>query len=195
MATSLRQSQKRVEMKYQKIHFYRHRDFVSTCLRECFKYHGIQLEDRTVTDYCDAQRNAVIRHLQPRHDMFHMLETLTQRLEAMAIVSNIDNDHLGPLVNRWRLNEYMRFCLSSESAQSCKPDSAIFNQALKMLGVNVSSCLFVGDSEQYDILGASVIGMKTIRFFDGLSNKTCTCADYQIKTLSELIPIVDDLQQ
>ena len=51
--------------------------------------------------------------------------------------------------------------LCSEMARSCKPDPAIFLQALAAVGVAPDRAMFVGDSVEADIVGGNRVGMRT----------------------------------
>ena len=42
-----------------------------------------------------------------------------------------------------------------------KPDQAIFNHALSLIGATPSDTLFVGDNQEADIGGADGVGMRT----------------------------------
>ena len=49
----------------------------------------------------------------------------------------------------------------SEEYGARKPDPAIFRYALKLLGKEAESTLFIGDNAEEDIVGAAVVNMQT----------------------------------
>ncbi len=53
-----------------------------------------------------------------------------------------------------KMDEWADCCIISEDVGCSKPDPAIFNLALKALGVNHKDCLMVGDNLKSDYLGA-----------------------------------------
>ena len=87
--------------------------------------------------------------------------------------------------------------LCSEEAGSCKPDSAIFLQALAAVDTSPQDALFVGDTVETDVVGASRVGMRTAllsgREFS-LNTSSSAAADHQpthrISKLSEVVDLV-----
>lgn len=75
-----------------------------------------------------------------------------------GVVSNADTDHL---YNALSSNELtFDLVVSSESAKAYKPDPAIFKDALETLGVEPGHVLYVGDSQEDDIVAASRGGIR-----------------------------------
>jgi putative hydrolase of the HAD superfamily len=128
------------------------------------------------------------------------LRALKARGMYLAIVSNIDDDYLDPLVEKHALDEVLDHWTSSEEARSCKPDVAIYQYALKKAGLSAAETLFVGDSLQHDIAGASASGLRSARIIEEGVTTPLTSGleitaqpDYEIRALSELIAIVESL--
>jgi putative hydrolase of the HAD superfamily len=61
-----------------------------------------------------------------------------------------------------QLEPHFDSILSSEAAQSCKPDPSIFQEALRRAGCPPQEALFVGDSLQQDIAGANRVGLRSV---------------------------------
>jgi HAD superfamily hydrolase (TIGR01509 family) len=148
----------------------------------------------------DRQRSAVVDHLPLRDDCLETLQALKAKGLYLAIVSNIDDDYLAPLVTKHGLDNVLDHWTSSEEAQSCKPDKAIYHYSLDKAGFSASEGLFVGDSLHHDVAGASAVGMRSVRISEPgietpLTNGLAITAqaDYEITQLRELIAIVDDL--
>lgn len=152
--------------------FYMHRELVSLSFELAV---GAQLTAAAKLDqslapivstaaanFCSRQRTSVVQDLRPQQDMQLTLQTLRHWGLPMGIVSNIDEDYLQPLVAKNALASYFDFSLSSEQAQSCKPDQKIFAQAFSRLLVHQpAQVLFVGDSLVHDVAGAQEFGMVT----------------------------------
>lgn len=161
--------------------------------------------DRTVSDavaerFQAAQRQLVIEHLPIRRECHDALAELKSRGLYLAIVSNIDDDYLHPLVEKHDLHRWLDHWTSSEEAGSCKPHTGIYHYALGKAGLTVGETLFVGDSLHHDVAGASAVGMRSARITEeGVSTPltsglTVTAEpDFHITTLTELINIVDAL--
>jgi 2-haloalkanoic acid dehalogenase type II len=147
----------------------------------------------------ENQRDLFIRSMEIMPDCH---ETLT-RLKAMGLylsaVSNADENHLQPLVERAELHRWLDHWTCSETAQSCKPDKRFFEIALQKSGLSADQVLFVGDSREQDIQGAHSVGMRTVLISETnqpammeVGRKTPE-PDFRITKLSELPPIVEKL--
>ena len=75
-----------------------------------------------------------------------------------GVVSNADDDHLNRALSRNRLA--FPVVVSSESARSYKPAPEIFHEALRLIGSRPEETLYVGDSQDDDIVGARRAGIK-----------------------------------
>ena len=165
--------------------FYYHRDFVREACRRTFRALLNTDANELAHTYFEIQSISVINLLEPRSDCLSVLQALRNDGSVTAIVSNIDNDWLFPLVDKWQLGRKTDLILSSETAKSCKPHSKIFLDACSYLDCEPSDVLFVGDSEENDVGGAKILGMKTARL--NIEGKSQTQADLHIKSLSDLL--------
>jgi len=77
----------------------------------------------------------------------------------MAVVSNADDAMLREILARNRLA--FDVVVSSEACRAYKPASAIFEVAVRELGVPPREVLHVGDSLDADVAGAQRLGMAT----------------------------------
>lgn len=147
--------------------------------------------------YRHEQHNAVLSGLHLKDDCHSTLAELKSRGLYLSIVSNIDDDMLNPLVEREGLDVYFDHWTSSEAAASCKPDPVVFEFSLAKSNLLASSVLFVGDSPEHDVLGASRMGMRTVLIVEeGIkpplqSGKETVAADHEISSLRELTYLVN----
>ena len=131
-----------------------------------------------------------------REDCLDTLRALRERGLYLSIVSNIDDDHLFPMVERSGLNEVLDHWTSSEEARSCKPDPRFFELAMQKAGHSADQVLFVGDSPEHDVAGAKGVGMTTALIVeDGgapplQTGRATTAPDHQIRSLSELLELI-----
>ena len=72
-----------------------------------------------------------------------------------------------------------------------KPEREAFLFAADSRGVSPDTCLFVGDSEQYDIQGARNAGMRTAKRLTEYSNKTSS-ADFVFSNFADLKRFIFD---
>ncbi|MEM1433391.1 MAG: HAD family hydrolase [Pseudomonadota bacterium] len=154
-----------VEQEFVGRRFFLHRELVLTAVTR----YGALLRDAGIAVDGDAlgrafyalQRTAVTEQLRPREDAAHVLQTLREWGYQVGIVSNIDEDYLGPLLAREPDLAACHFVLSSEYCRSCKPDAAIFQRALARSGLPPEQILVVGDSLTNDVRGAYTMGMRS----------------------------------
>ena len=60
------------------------------------------------------------------------------------------------------LDSLVNFSLISEAVGVRKPEPEIFLEAVRRFGAEPSSCTFVGDHPEKDIVGAQRVGMQTV---------------------------------
>lgn len=180
--------------------FYLIRDYFQTVNDAFFERLCISAnseDDRWLTR---QQSEIVANDLVLKPDCHRVLDALIARGIYRSIVSNIDEDMLWPLVERGDLAHRFDHCTSSEAAGACKPDGKIFAVALEKSGFAPNEVLFVGDSMEQDILGANAAGMHTALIQDAaldapmhIGTIKTTDPDYRVGSLSELLPVVENL--
>jgi HAD superfamily hydrolase (TIGR01509 family) len=128
-----------------------------------------------------------------RDDCLETLEALRSQGLSLALVSNIDDDFLEPMLEHLDLRPYFDDWISSELAGSCKPDARIFHYALERASCGPEEAMFVGDSRVHDIQGARGVGLRSV-LISGVSHLDDESfqaePDHVIRALSELPGIV-----
>ena len=180
--------------------YFLHRDLFGDTLTAFADQFDKNVHDDVRERFHAAQRQAIIDHLPLREDTHDTLEALKSRGLYLAIVSNIDDDYLDPLVDKHGLDEWLDHWTSSEEARSCKPHTEIYHYSLIKAGLEVHETLFVGDSLHHDVAGASAVGMRSARIREEGVKTPLTSGldvtaepDFEITSLTELIDIVDRL--
>lgn len=184
-----RQHRRQVEREALNSAFYMHRGLVAEALARTQAEFGFSNREAAQT-FCDAQANSVTAELHLREDTVTTLQTLRRRDYYTAIVSNIDDNYIVPLLKRTGLAQYFDYWISSERARSCKPHAGIFTQALQQAQIDPSEVLFVGDSVPHDVVGAQRLGMGTALLTVDHASRETQGADYGIVKLSELLEIL-----
>tara|TARA_B100001123_G_C15337792_1_gene1033549 strand:- start:870 stop:1562 length:693 start_codon:yes stop_codon:yes gene_type:complete len=113
------------------------------------------------------------------------------RLEVPhGVVSNADTDHLQAALSSNCLS--FELVVSSESAECYKPNPSIFDPALDALGLPPECVLYVGDSQEDDIVGAKRVGLPVAWLNrDGAEKKDgVPDPDFVIESLAELKAII-----
>jgi len=78
------------------------------------------------------------------------------------ILSNIDNDFLFDLLDRFNLKNKFDHIFTSEDLRSYKPNAVIFKKVLLALQLDGNEIVHIGDSQIADVLGAKNSGFKVI---------------------------------
>ena len=199
LGRSWRAASEAVMRSYASKAYYLHKDLFQDTLRHFASSHDVAVTEEVAERFHAEQRDAVVGGLPIREDCLSTLEALRERGLYLSIVSNIDDDYLDPLVERNGLDAVLDHWTSSEEAASCKPDPAIYHYALEKAALAPGEVLFVGDSLQHDVAGASKVGLRSARIVepgvktpltDGL--EVIAQPDWEIAALAELIGIVDE---
>jgi HAD superfamily hydrolase (TIGR01509 family) len=147
--------------------YYLHRDVFEEIFRRFARGVGAEPSPEYLSWFYDAQRRMVYEGFELRPGCFEVLDELRAGGAHVGLVSNIDDDYLGPMLERAGLGPHLDAWTSSEEARSCKPDSGIYRCALAKAGSAAPErCVFVGDSPEQDIAGARRLGMHTILISD-----------------------------
>jgi len=142
--------------------FYLHRDLFRDSLRGMLGILGADADDAHLDHYRELQWQGHERDFVLREGVADTLETLRERGLHVGMVSNIDDDQLTHLLRVAGVAPHFDSILSSESARSCKPHGAIFEQALERAGCRPEQALFVGDSRVADVAGANRAGLVSV---------------------------------
>ncbi len=176
--------------------YYLHRDFFHDTFMRFAELIGAEHDEGVLDWYREAHRAAIVDCLVLKDDCIATLEALKGEGLYLSVVSNIDDDMLIPLIEREGLDRYFAHWTSSEAAQSCKPHRRFFEHSLELSGLDAGSVLFVGDSPEHDIAGASAVGMRTALIVDGgmepplQSGRETIAPDHTINNLAELTAIL-----
>lgn len=90
-----------------------------------------------------------------------MLKRFRNEGTPVGVVSNGGTETQWGKLRKTGIADLVTACVVSEEFGAWKPDPAIFNHALRLIGAEAESTLFVGDNSEHDILGAIGVGMRT----------------------------------
>lgn len=118
------------------------------------------------------EREAAARRIAREHDRANLwsgaapgalrtLDVLRERGYRLGVVSNADG-RVRKLLDEVGLGEHLEVILDSAHVGIEKPDPRIFLAAAGRLGVPASSCAYVGDLYEIDIVGARAAGLRAI---------------------------------
>ncbi len=122
-------------------------------------------------------------------DTLSVLEKLKSRF-ALGIVTNGFSHIQRAKLNHFQLDNWVDFSLVSEEEKSHKPDTRIFEIALKKAGnIAPHEAIFVGDNPNTDIKGAIDAGINAV--FIATNGKTPPDDVAYINRLSDLFSLLD----
>ncbi|MBQ61107.1 MAG: hypothetical protein CMQ19_03430 [Gammaproteobacteria bacterium] len=186
--------------------FYLFRDIFAVRYAVAAKELGFKLTRSDTTMLSDMWWKGCIAKFQElglhggglRKGAIDTLQTLRESGFNVGLVSNLDEGDFQDFLSVDNFASYFDFHLSSEAAQSCKPDAAIFDLALEQAGCTANEVVFVGDTPTQDIDGAAAAGMQTVLIHEELKQATRDMnsthkPDHEINELPELLEIIQGL--
>lgn len=90
-----------------------------------------------------------------------MLKGFRDKGIPVGVVTNGGTETQWGKLRKTGIADLVTACVVSQEFGSWKPDPAVFNHALHLIGADAESTLFVGDNSEHDILGAIGVGMRT----------------------------------
>jgi putative hydrolase of the HAD superfamily len=157
-----REAMRRVFQRYLPQSFYLHRDLFRDAAAALLEDLGAAAADEHLERYRAMQWRLHRRDFALRPGVVDTLRAARGRGLRLGLVSNIDEDQLSHLFEVAGLDAEFDFCISSERARSCKPDAAIFSQAVGLAGCAAGEALFVGDTLKQDVAGANRAGLVSV---------------------------------
>jgi 2-haloalkanoic acid dehalogenase type II len=190
-----RESLRRVFRSYLPRRFYHHRDLFRDALVGMLEAIGGAAEGDVLERYRQAQWQRHARDFRLREGVHETLEALRARGLHLGIVSNIDDDQLAHLIDLGDLRQRFDSLLSSEEARSCKPDTAIYEEALRRAGCAAEEALFVGDTLLQDIAGANRMGMRSVLLWHREDREPAldeVRPHHRIRRIPEVLDLIED---
>ncbi len=121
---------------------------------------GTSISPRHLLEISRAVENAYVDCVALYDDTLLTLKTLS-RMGTVCVVSNASSySHV--VLERLGISSYMYKIFLSCDIGVMKPDQEIYRRVLSDLGVSGKDCLFIGDGEHDELLGAKGFGMRTI---------------------------------
>ena len=117
-----------------------------------------------------------------------VLDALQRKSYHLGIVSNWSWD-LPDFCRQVGIREYFAVILPSARAGCSKPNPRIFHQALEKLKVPPQRAVYIGDSYEFDVVGARAAGLEAILIDRSADPAERDCA--VIHNLEELLPLLE----
>ncbi|MFI5381041.1 MAG: HAD family hydrolase [Tepidisphaerales bacterium] len=153
---------------------------------------GLDLGEEVFREMTWLWYSPTVRHNQVAPDVIPMLTRFRDRGLKLAIVSNtfVPAFVLDRHLEIENLLQFFPHRVYSSELNLRKPDRRVFEQALRLVGVEPGEAIFVGDNIRNDILGARRAGMLAILKRPASETRTHRVADHLVRTMRELEQIL-----
>ena len=105
---------------------------------------------------------AFLASMSPDPEPGRILDALRAAGYRVGVGTNMTAERQYDKLKKLELLDRLDFLVSSEEANSEKPDKRIFDLCAEKAGCPAGACAFVGDSWKHDVLGAQNAGMHPI---------------------------------
>ena len=140
--------------------------------------------------FCDEISDTYINISSKKH---HLLPNAQETLEylfpkyPMHIITNGFDEIQSIKMDAGKISHFFQQVITSQNSGYKKPDSRIFEYALKKIKAVPQECLMIGDSFQSDIVGATRAGIDAVFFNPDQRNQDISIKPkYEIQDLREL---------
>lgn len=126
--------------------------------------------------------------LRPNVDAVETIKYLDETDLHVGVVSDIDDEEAKLILDHFGVLQSFDSITTSESVGWTKPNSRMFEAALRKAGVAPSNAVMIGDRYEHDMVGATNVGMCTIAYGadDGAA------VDYHVEDLQTFIDLVEE---
>jgi len=139
----------------------------------------------------DLYYSTFLKELKPQKSILKTFKEIkNQGIKIVIITNEVVEIQLRKL-NQLKLSKYVDYFVASEDAGIDKPNKKIFLYALGKVKLKASEVLMVGDSESEDVKGARNSKIKSVLLQTRKNQKTK--ANYEIEKVSEVLKIIDEL--
>jgi len=130
-------------------------------LRAALAVFGAQASDAALAEAAQIKRTFFLEALQPKSDAVDCLAALRVRGIQLALVTDCAWD-TPECLDETPLGEFFTVRASSAHLGVRKPDARMYEHALHGLNVDPRRCLYVGDGNSQELIGAKRHGMTTV---------------------------------
>ena len=157
---------------------------------------GLELDPAVIEQVMELEQDGWVGAVHVGPDVVATLEALRADGLRLGIVSNAA--YLPRLMVRQMralgLRDYFDGVTFSSEVGRRKPHPAIYQDALRKIGVDAAQTLFVGDRVREDVQGPQRLGMHAVLTREWRQEEAAATADFVINRLRELPPIVARLR-
>jgi HAD superfamily hydrolase (TIGR01549 family) len=155
-------------------------------------YERLQVRFNVSPDEVEAAFLRAAWAWKPTHGIHDALSELRKLGIPMAVISNsaFSTQALSRELDEHGLGQFFEFTMSSADYVLRKPHPALFHTAAGKLNVSREHAWYVGDSCQYDVVGARAAGMTAILYDPAGTADQGTKPDAVVTTWADLTALV-----
>jgi HAD superfamily hydrolase (TIGR01509 family) len=149
---------------------------------------GVEVDDAALLRFLEAEHDAWGSARQLASTTHALLETLRGRGLKLGLVSNAFDppELLHRDLASLGVAERLDVAVFSSEVGRRKPDRAIFDRALAVLGIDAAATLFVGDTLSTDIAGAAALGMHTCQALWFRADEDATAPEPEFRAFTQM---------
>ena len=129
-----------------------------------------------------------------RTDILSILKWAKKNSVLLAVASSSTHEHIIEVLTSCDIKEYFDVIYSGEFVEESKPNPAIYQNTLNLLGVDPEYAIAIEDSF-YGISAAKAAGITTIAYEETRAAIDQSAADYLAKDMIEIYNIIRKLKQ
>jgi len=143
-----------------------------------------------IVAYRRAKESSLLVYPNVRRTLIHLIKHGIK----IAVVSDAPSREAWMRIYYLNLHHVFDIVLTFDDTKIHKPSPIPFKMALKQLDINPDEALMIGDWPERDMVGAKLVGIKTIfaRYGDTADIQN-SGADWEVDDIYEVVHIVDEL--
>ena len=136
---------------------------------QLFQTKGVDLDSQMIKTLEITFRSLSRQKLCVYENVRETLAELKKRGKGVYLLSNAQSDFTRPELEILQLTSYFDGILISSEEGYKKPSAEFYQRLIDRFGLNVKSCLMVGNDEGSDIVGARNVGMDSLYIHTDIS--------------------------
>lgn len=140
------------------------------------------------TDWESLFRRIHDEHATPHEDVIETINALAGSDYHLGVISDVDHEEGIRLLERFGVREAFDSVTTSEEVGFKKPDSAMFETALRKANVEPGAAVMIGDRYENDMKGAHAVGMTTVAY----GAEDGPAVDYSVTDIRELLDLLEE---
>lgn len=156
--------------------FQKGREQTKKALRNCAAQHNRIIYFQKASEYLglnpvkyslelyDVYWGYMLKYMCPGPGVWELLQRLNQSGVKVAVCTDLTTHIQHRKLRELGIADFVDVFVSSEEAGAEKPDRRIFDMTIHKLGMPPSEMIYVGDSYEKDVIGASDAGIRPVWF-------------------------------